>query len=183
MSNKLTIIVGKTYSGKTTYINKKFNSSNIVKTHTTRPVRPSELGNEYHFESDELYQLKKENGIVVSPREYNTEFGVWSYWVEMEDIEKLQNPVMILDLEGAKQLVNFIIIHNLDLDYKVLYINTSLDEINLRINESHRGATEKLSETQRRLKSDIAEHRILDLLVNSKKRVVDITLLILGNRV
>ena len=101
----------------------------------------------------------------------------------MEDIEKLQNPVMILDLEGAKQLVNFITIHNLDLDYKVLYINTSLDEINLRINESHRGATEKLSETQRRLKSDISEHRILDLLVNSKKRVVDVTLLILGNRV
>lgn len=172
----LTLLVGKTFSGKNTYV--KNSGLNILKTHTTRPVRPTEKGNEYYFETKQNYIRKTLNGIVFAPREYETAMGTWAYWVELDDIKIAKDPIMIVDLEGAKEIINSQEIS----DVKVLYINTPVKEIRERIKNSDRGKTENLDETSRRLEDDIKVHQKLDSIVKNYG-IQDITTLVIGNRV
>lgn len=162
---KLTIVVGKTFSGKSTLLREYVkNGFQIVKTHTTRPVRETENGTEYYFEDNESYQDKKENGVTLAAREYHTVAGLWSYWTELKDIIQYDNPIMILDLEGAKELVKYIADSEFNLSYEVLYLNTPLDIIKDRIENSDRGNSESKQESHRRLQSDIDAMYKLDQL-------------------
>lgn len=172
----LTLLIGKTFSGKNTYV--RNSGLNILKTHTTRPVRPTEKGNEYYFETKQNYIRKTLNDIVFAPREYETTMGTWAYWVELDDIQIAKDPIMIVDLDGAKEIINSQKIDNV----RVLYINTPVKEIEERIKNSNRGKTENLDETSRRLKDDIEVHKTLDSIVKNTG-VVDITTLLIGNRV
>ena len=178
---KLTIVVGKTFSGKSTLLRKYLKGGfQIIKTHTTRPVRETENGTEYYFEDNESYQNKKEDGIALAAREYHTVAGLWSYWTELKDIIQYDNPIMILDLEGAKELVKYIAdLRKKDssfiLAYEVLYLNTSLDVIRDRIENSDRGNSESKQESYRRLQSDIDAMYKLDQL-GLEDGLYDITL-------
>jgi len=168
----LVIVVGKTFSGKSTYVNESLPSYyHRVKTHTTRPIRPTESGDEYYFDTKEDYEQKKADNLVIAPRDYDTVAGIWSYWFEESDLQGEKN-VVILDLVGAKEAFKQL---NNTTNVSVVYLNTTLEEIERRIKESSRGKTEDMSETQRRLASDVEEMAKLDAIVKPNGVVKDIT--------
>lgn len=175
---RLVVVIGKTFSGKSSFLRNEMKNYHKVKTHTTRPVRETESGNEYYFEKYNDYVGKRYRGETLSVREYHTVYGTWAYWFEKDDLIDGRN-VMILDLVGAKELEK-----NKDDDIIIdyIYINTSIKDIKNRIRNSDRGKTESKDETSRRLKSDIKEHEVLDAL-SLKNGVVDITGFIQTGRV
>jgi len=68
----LTIIMGPTFSGKTTLLkNILTNNKNFQQliTNTTRPKRANEKnGIDYYFVSNQQYTIDKQNDIAVAPR-------------------------------------------------------------------------------------------------------------------
>lgn len=170
---KLTILMGKTFSGKSTFINKNKNFT-VVKTHTTRPIRPTESGNEYHFESEDSLKNRK----TIALRDYNTIYGKWYYWVEEEDFINLSNSILILDYIGAKELYNYIKEKNLDINLNIKYLNINNDVLMDRIKFSDRGKTEDSLESFRRLQFDIEDFKDIDNLLSKYKtdaEVVDLS--------
>lgn len=165
MTTNLAIIVGKTFSGKTTIVNKIVNELsdvNQVTTHTTRPRRPTEDLMAYWWHTDEgLAEKLKENDKVLAMREYNTEFGKWTYWTEVDDLDVNEDNIMILDLDGAKEIYKKLELNN-KYHAEVYYLATSLDVIRERAVNSERGKTESPEETERRIQSDIKDFEELD---------------------
>lgn len=156
----ITIFVGKSFSGKTTELTKYIKDTDVtqLKTHTTRPVRPTETGNEYYFDTDESFNQNQAD--VIAPRTYNTIQGKWVYWMEAKDFADKKNVATILDLYGTKQLVDFL--KQKGYTYKVIYVNTSWGDIINRVRFSNR-STEDIKETLRRLEDDANKFEQLDI--------------------
>ena len=83
--SKIFFVLGKSCSGKDTIFRylkekKELNLKTVVG-YTTRPMRVGEEnGKEYFFvERDELEKLKGE-GKIIECRDYNTVYGIWSYF-------------------------------------------------------------------------------------------------------
>ena len=83
--SKIFFVLGKSCSGKDTIFRylkekKEVNLKTVVG-YTTRPMRVGEEnGKEYFFvERDELEKLKGE-GKIIECRDYNTVYGIWSYF-------------------------------------------------------------------------------------------------------
>lgn len=165
--DSLTIVMGKTFSGKTNYVESaiKNNHYDRVKTHTTRPKRLAETGDEYYFEDD----VDEVNSIAL--RSYKTAQGVWSYWTSLDDFKNKKNPILILDFEGTIELLDYLIGEYGDEilnKISILYMNTPLQTIIERANDSARGRSEDPRETLRRLADDIKQFEDLDNLVNDR---------------
>ena len=83
--SKIFFVLGKSCSGKDTIFRylkeKKELNLKTVEGYTTRPMRVGEEnGKEYFFvERDELEKLKGE-GKIIECRDYNTVYGIWSYF-------------------------------------------------------------------------------------------------------
>lgn len=165
MTTNLAIIVGKTFSGKTTMVNKIINEMPTtiqVTTHTTRPKRPTEELMAYYWESrDGLEKRLKSGHEILAMREYDTEFGKWTYWTEVDDLVPDNDNIMILDLEGAKEIYKKLELND-KYHVEVYYLATSLDVIRDRAVNSERGKTESPEETERRIQSDIEDFYDLD---------------------
>lgn len=158
--NKITILMGKSFSGKSTFL-EIHNEYQIVKTHTTRPIRETENGSEYFFEDSDDPSTQKQ----LAKRVYNTVQGLWAYWTSSEDFENLENPIIILDFKGTIELIGGLYEEYGDsvLDkISILYLNTPLEELLYRAYNSERGKTEDLNESVRRLLSDTKEFKKLD---------------------
>lgn len=83
--SKIFFVLGKSCSGKDTIFRylkekKELNLKTVVG-YTTRPMRVGEEnGKEYFFvDRDELEKLKGE-GKIIECRDYNTVYGIWSYF-------------------------------------------------------------------------------------------------------
>lgn len=83
--SKIFFVLGKSCSGKDTIFRylkekKELNLKTVVG-YTTRPIRVGEEnGKEYFFvDRDELEKLKGE-GKIIECRDYNTVYGIWSYF-------------------------------------------------------------------------------------------------------
>ena len=158
MKDKLMIVLGKTMSGKTTYINYlKTRGYEQVITHTTRPKRETEDDNAYHFE-------KEINGNGIALREYDMIDGHVGYWTELDDIFNIDQPVIITDYKGAVELIETLGMSNVRLSY----INTSDEVITNRINNSKRGQTEDIKESIRRFEDDKKQFVKLDNFFEEK---------------
>lgn len=147
----LTILLGKTFSGKSTYIDNHPEYKQI-KTHTTRPIRDTETGNEYYFEKEDT-----NSPFQVSKRVYKTAFGLWAYWMQLDDLNFEENNIIILDLEGTTALLDKIVenygeeyLNKISILYKLTPLKTLID----RMKNSSRGENESLVESIRRLASD-----------------------------
>lgn len=106
MRPPITVVVGPTCSGKTTYVDylcKNLGYSKIV-TYTTRPPREGEIdGVDYHFIS--VQDFEKRYREFTLPREFTVYNGdVYYYGVLTSDIEKFNNSLLILDPDGAMEL-------------------------------------------------------------------------------
>ena len=83
MKKRIIIYCGMSSSGKT-YLSKKYlkehKDSQLIVTYTTRPMRPNEIdGIDYHFISDDTFDVLKLMNKLIEQREYNTTSGLWRY--------------------------------------------------------------------------------------------------------
>lgn len=112
---KLICLLGGGASGKDTVrnilIEKHHDKFVPAISHTTRPMRSSETGSEYHFIDEAEFNAMHENGEFVEIREYKVANGdTWYYGYSVEEVSGAltkNNVLMIVDLDGFKELKAF----------------------------------------------------------------------------
>ena len=111
---KIFFVLGKSCSGKDTIFKKlKENRElnlNTVTGYTTRPMREGETnGVEYFFVNNEELKALKNQGKVIECRDYNTVYGVWSYFTVDDGQINLEkgNYLYIGTLESYEQMVRY----------------------------------------------------------------------------
>lgn len=108
---KIYYIMGKSSSGKDTIYKRLMDRMRgklkTVTGYTTRPKREGETdGIEYFFVTDEKYREMCSQGIVIESRNYNTIYGVWTYFTADDgqiEFEK-SDYLLIGTLESYKEL-------------------------------------------------------------------------------
>lgn len=145
----VTVIVGKTCSGKDTIVNRlvtKHNFSRIV-LYTTRPIRKGETQDiTYHYISKDEFIKKIDEGFFAEWKSYVTVEGVWYYGTALEDLENVEdNTVVILPPDRYR-----IIRKKLKKKPTCIYIYANNSTIKKRL--IARGDNEK--EAERRLEHD-----------------------------
>ena len=106
----MSIIVGKTASGKDTVVKKLVDDYKYTKiiTYATRPMRKGEKQDiTYHFISDDEFNQKINEGFFAECKAYDTEFGIWYYGTALEDLENADDKsVIILTPAGYRDVKN-----------------------------------------------------------------------------
>lgn len=148
----INVIMGPTFSGKNTYLLKKWcdiAQSHRIIAHTTRPPREDEIDCfDYYFENK--YRDLDTNICI---RSYMSAFNKrWIYWINKNDIIDDKINFVILDYEGFDELYN-LYKDDENTDVVGLYLNTPLSVIENRIKHSKR-KDENKKETFRRLHDD-----------------------------
>lgn len=111
---KVVAIVAQTSAGKDTIYKEVMDICNVARpiiSDTTRPIRDGEIdGVEYNFISKEEFAIKLNNEGYIEYRTYNTKFGAWYYGVSKSAINTSAGCVyvVIVDVSGYQQLVNFL---------------------------------------------------------------------------
>lgn len=145
----LTIIIGKTCSGKSSIVKelRKYGFHQILTT-TTRPVRAGEIQDiDYHFTSEDDFLEKVKQSYFVEYKTYNTEFGTWYYGLSREDIENAgEKDIVILTPDGYRDVVK----EHPNLECRLVYIYANNQTIKNRL--MNRG--DKKEEAERRIKQD-----------------------------
>ena len=111
---KIFFMLGKSCSGKDTIFKKLKEDRelklNTVTGYTTRPMREGEInGVEYFFVNNEELEALKNQGKVIECRDYNTVYGVWSYFTVDDGQINLEkgNYLYIGTLESYEQMVRY----------------------------------------------------------------------------
>ena len=111
---KIFFVLGKSCSGKDTIFKKLKEDGelnlNTVTGYTTRPMREGETnGVEYFFVNNEELEALKNQGKVIECRDYNTVYGVWSYFTVDDGQINLEkgNYLYIGTLESYEQMVRY----------------------------------------------------------------------------
>ena len=111
---KIFFVLGKSCSGKDTIFKKLMEDRelnlNTVTGYTTRPMREGEInGVEYFFVNNEELEALKNQGKVIECRDYNTVYGVWSYFTVDDGQINLEkgNYLYIGTLESYEQMVRY----------------------------------------------------------------------------
>ena len=179
----LTIIVGATFSGKTTlkdtYIKRGHDD---VLLHTTRPRRQFEVnGTDYLFENRESMAVLRDtlarSGMGYIKTSYyvfeNEKEEVWEYLLSMQDVKSKRHPVIIVDVDTLDEILDYYYLDHENIH--IVYCNTSKSVIDFRINTSNRSAESKM-ETQRRLEDDLIKlERFENSLINNHYRDILVT--------
>ena len=161
----LTVIVGKTYSGKS-YLLKEMEQKGLghgVILNTTRPMRDGEVdGIDYYFdEKDELLKaVTEEKCILTSYNVFeNGKKNKWYYALFLNEILTTDKPIVIIDVDKLNILINWSVEYCFNI--KIVYVDTPLDTIQYRIQTSSRNR-EYFDETTRRLKDDNRKFKQFD---------------------
>lgn len=109
----ITIIVGKSCSGKDTTMSElvnNFNFNPIIST-TTRPKRDSETdGVEYNFTDTETFLNSLKYGTIFEYRKYETNVDgidtVWYYGSSVVDNVETTDYVTIMDIDGCREYID-----------------------------------------------------------------------------
>ena len=155
MKNRI-IILGKAASGKDFFQKQLvFNGWTPLKQYTTRPKRPNESGDEYHFVSEKNFKrkIKKLNSVQC--------FNEWMYGFDIE--EMLSSDVMIFSPANFFSLINSsdIRIKNLLLTSMIIYLDIDEETRRKRLSERYVGGTEDDS-LERRIQADAKDFEYFD---------------------
>lgn len=112
---KLVCICSKSSAGKNEIVNRLKEINPTIQeliSETTRPRRNGEAENTYNFISEKEFLYMIENFEFVEHRDYNTKQGIWYYGLAKHTIdyaiENNINSVVILDIQGLKQLKEYL---------------------------------------------------------------------------
>lgn len=157
----LTILIGKTCSGKSTIAKelKKYGFHPILTT-TTRPMREGEAQDvDYHFSSEDEFWEKVKQSYFVEYKAYNTEFGTWYYGSAREDIINAgDKDIIILTPNGYRDLVK----EYPHLKHRLIYIFANNQTIKNRL--MRRGDNKE--EADRRLRKDYEDFKGVENLAH-----------------
>lgn len=150
----LTIIIGKSASGKDTIqreLIESYNIQNIITT-TTRPIREGEQdGKDYCFISTKMFEKAIEDNMFLEYRVYNTSVGnkhdLWYYGTPKQKLAIGKNYCIITDVQGAKANIDYYGKENCF----VVFVHTT-DKI--RTNRAMQRGSFDICEWERRLKDD-----------------------------
>ncbi len=175
----ITILCGKSASGKDTLLNELKNKDGflpIIST-TSRPIRNGELnGREYNFVSKEQFIKDIEENKFLEYRTYNTLLDgkpdIWYYGCPKETLDNLDPDseyVTILDMNGTKDFVDYVGKDNCFVCY--IYTDDNIREERAMKRESsdkEEWERSKKPEWDRRLKDDAIKFsdEILKPIVN-----------------
>lgn len=85
MNKKLVLLIGPSGAGKTTLMEKTFDPAQILRSSTSRPMRPGEIdGQDYLFVSSETFQSMIENDELIQHVSYNGNF----YGVSVKELQQ-----------------------------------------------------------------------------------------------
>ena len=160
MKQKKIIIIGKAASGKD-FLQKQLVERGWVslRQYTTRPIRPTEDGSEYHFVSDEEFDSISNNLMSVQS------FNGWKYGFDID--EAISSDVMIFSP------ANFFSI-NISVDSKieellknstVVYLDIDEETRRERLSKRYVGGKEDDS-LERRLQADKKDFKYFDDIVD-----------------
>lgn len=160
--NKITILMGKSGSGKD-YILKKLLMKNVgfenIISITTRPIRENEVdGVDYVFENDIVFQTLIDNDRLIEYRKYNTKWQgkdcIWYYGTLKQNFDlTTQRPIVILDVMGAEKFIEYYGRENC----RIIFIDCEDEKRELRAR--NRGSFDR-QEWNRRLEDD---NRVFDI--------------------
>lgn len=145
------ILCGPTLSGKTTVLNYLVENYPHLKqliTTTTRPKRPGEPENTYHFVDDETFK----NADIIAPRAYKVANGrTWYYGLNTTELEhcEAKTAIMILDLVGIKEMQA-----KLDQQYRIIPLHVKISLQDRFERALKRDSNNDLRETLRRMYVD-----------------------------
>ena len=149
ISTNVTVIMGKTASGKDAIVNKLVSEYGFKKliTYTSRPMREGEIQDvTYHFIDGAEFRKKIKDGFFAEWKTYETEEGTWYYGTALEDLENAdKDTLVILTPAGYRD-----IIRRLNVRPNSIYICAN----NRTIKERLRVRGDNPSEAKRRLKHD-----------------------------
>jgi len=161
----LTVIVGKTYSGKS-YLLKEMEQKGLghgVILNTTRPMRDGEVdGVDYYFdEKDELLKAVNEEKCILTGYNVfeNGKKNEWYYALFLNEILTTDKPIVIIDVDKLNILIDWGVEYCFNV--RTVYVNTPLDVIKRRIQTSSRNK-EAFDETTRRLEDDNRKFKQFD---------------------
>lgn len=140
------VLVGKAASGKD-YCQKVFVERGYkpLKQYTTRPKRPNETGDEYHFISKKRMEKMIEEKKFISVKE----FKGWYYGFTLDELEKCD--VAILNVGNINDLATWY--PNVLRMTTIIFIDTSLEVRRHRLSSRYSGGNEDDS-LERRLEAD-----------------------------
>ena len=154
---KITVLIGKTSSGKTTIAKelvKKHGYHQIV-TFTSRPKRKGEKdGITYNYISEEDFKQRIEEGFFAEWKTYDTKFGTWYYGTALDDLKMADaKTVIILTPDGYRDVKD-----KLPSNSKAIYIYANNATIKKRLVK--RG--DDKDEAERRLKYDNEDFKAIE---------------------
>ena len=158
MKRKKIIIIGKAASGKD-FLQKQLVERGWIplKQYTTRPVRPTEDGSEYHFVSDEEFDSISNNLISVQS------FNGWKYGFDIN--EALNSDVMIFSPANFSDIVlgmgKDVKCLEIIIDSNIVYIDIDENTRRERLSKRYIGGSEDDS-LERRLKADENDFEFFD---------------------
>lgn len=157
MSGLITVLIGKSASGKTTILKElvKKGHKQII-TYTTRPPRIGEKqGEAYNFISQEEFTKKIEDGFFAEYQSFDAEKGRWYYGSAKKDY--IGDKIVILTPQGLVKIK-----HNLNDDIFCIYLFSNRATIKKRLQERK----DNKEEVERRIKSDYIDFKNAEILAD-----------------
>lgn len=124
----MVILIGGSSSGKSTVEQEvdKRGICNKLTSHTTRPMRANEIeGVDYYFvNEDDLLEMEIDDSFIEE-RQYITRYGCWIYGLSKQEVDNNLDGIVVLDLEGAKELERYMEAHHPDKYVITIFIDCS----------------------------------------------------------
>ena len=107
----MVILIGASSSGKSTIEQEvdKRGICNKLTSYTTRPMRANEVeGVDYYFTNKDDFLKMENNNEFIEERVYLTKYGYWEYGLSKKEVDDNLNGIVVLDLDGARELEEYI---------------------------------------------------------------------------
>lgn len=164
----LTIIMGKTCSGKNAVVKKLVSRgwSQII-TYTSRPKRRGEKnGREYFYISDDDFANKINSGYFAEWKSYNVNGKTWYYGSPSEEIIEAslddKNHVIILTPQGVEDTLAFLSKYISDYQINIVYLYANRSTILKRLQKRK----DKNDSIERRMRADDIDFKNATSLAN-----------------
>ena len=152
MKNRCVIFIAPSSSGKDYLMNeylKNHPNTERVVTYTTRPMRPKEINHvDYHFVTDDEFDVLKLTGKLIENREYKVHDGsIWKYGCGYFMNEWCHEYVCVFDISGCEAIIKAY--PNAEIVVNYVYAPESI-----RRQRAEKRGGFNIEEWERRLKTD-----------------------------